>query len=464
MLKQLFLGLALAIISQLAQSQDTLRLDYFHTGNASQEMFSLDQLVIEPSPWPGNPAKAIDTVPRGKYLFEIIDDKSNQIIYSRSFSSIYGEWEVTGEAKNLNRTFHESLRFPMPAKKAKVVIKKRSYDKPFATIWQTQVDPADIYINRSQPEFHGLRIPLLHNGDPADKVDFLIIGDGYSINDREKFRLDSRRMMKTLFSTSPFKNRMDDFNVWAVLPDSASTGISRPSTGIHKDTPLSSTFDVFGSERYVLTMDNKAFRTLASQVPYEFAEILVNSETYGGGGIYGQYGTSSSDNDWSHHVFIHEFGHHFAGLADEYYSSPVAYTEQQGLAEPYEPNVTAQTERSKIKWRKHLQKDTPVPTSWEKEKYDQHAKIYQTQRSKIRADNRPESEMNKLFQDNHNFEQQLFKRNKYNQSIGLFEGANYESQGYYRSAQSCMMFTRIDEFCTVCSGAIEDIIDLYTKD
>ena len=463
MFKQLICGAALALTAHQALAQETLRLDYFHTGNASQELFSLDQLVVEPTPWPGNPAQPIDSHPRGKYLFEVRDKASDKLLYSRSFSSIYGEWELTGEAKKINRTFHESLRFPMPGAKARVVLKKRGYGKPFSEIWQTEVDPADIYIDRATPEFHGLKLPLMNNGDPADKVDLLIIGDGYSVNQREKFKKDSTRMMETLFATSPFKERRQDFNVWAVLPDSQASGVSRPSTGIHKDTPLSASYDVFGSERYVLTMDNKAFRTLASQVPYEFTEILVNSETYGGGGIYGLYGTTASDSGWSDYIFVHEFGHHFAGLADEYYSSPVAYGEQAVLAEPYEPNVTAQTDRNNIKWHRHIDADTPVPTPWEKEKYDTHAKAYQAERKQIRAENRPESEMNKLFKDNHAFEQALFNKNTYKDKVGLFEGANYESRGYYRSAQNCMMFTRTDEFCTVCSGAVEQIIDLYTK-
>lgn len=463
MLKRLLSGAALSLCCHLAIAQETLRLDYFHTGNATQEIFSIDQLVIEPSPWPGDPAQPLDTHPRGKYLFEVIDSQTDKLLYSRSFSSIYGEWELTGEAKTTNRTFHESLRFPMPENKAKVLLKKRSYGQPFTTIWQTQVDPKDIYINRAQPTFNGLRIPLLTNGDPADKVDLLIIGDGYSTSERKKFTQDSQRLMETLFKTSPFKERKNDFNVWAVLPDSPTSGISRPSTGLHKDTPLSTTYDVFGSERYVLTMDNKAFRTLASQVPYEFVEILVNNETYGGGGIYGLYGTTASDSDWSDYVFVHEFGHHFAGLADEYYSSPVAYGEQQVLAEPYEPNVTAETKRNRIKWQQYINKKTPIPTPWEKESYDQHAKQYQAERKQIRANNRPESEMNKLFEENHKFEQKLFSKNLYDQSIGLFEGANYESKGYYRSAQNCMMFTRTDEFCTVCKHSITDIINLYSK-
>ena len=98
-----------------ADTPRTLRLDFFHTGSATEERFSLDRLVLEPLPWPGNPAQPIDDTNLGKYLFEVIDRASNRVLYSRGFASIYGEWETTGEAKQVTRTFHESLRFPMPA-------------------------------------------------------------------------------------------------------------------------------------------------------------------------------------------------------------------------------------------------------------------------------------------------------------------------------------------------------------
>jgi hypothetical protein len=447
----------------LMAKQGSMRLDYFHTGNAKQELFSIDEVVIEPLPWAGNPNQPIDTMPRGKYIFEVTDIKTTKMVYSRSFSSIYGEWENTGEATRVNRTFHESLRFPAPTDKVEIVLKKRSYSEGFKEIWRTQIDPKHMFVNSAKPQFDGEVFAIVKNGDPANKVDMLIMGDGYSQADSAKFKKDVQRMTDALFATAPFKQRKEDFNVWAILPKSDVSGISRPSNGVHKDTPLGLRYDIFGSERYMLTLDNKSFRQIASQAPYEFVEIVANGEIYGGGGIYGLYGTSSADNDWSNYVFIHEFGHHFAGLADEYYASPVAQAEVQDLAEPYEPNVTANTDRNSLKWKQWVKPQTPIPTQWDKVVFDTYSNKYQKRRREIRAQQLPESVMNDLFQANSKFQIDLFAKNKFKNEVGLFEGANYAANGYYRSEQNCIMFTRAQNFCHVCSHAIEQEIDLYVK-
>jgi len=441
----------------------TMRIDYFHTGNANQELFSLDEVVIEPIPWPGNLNKQIDTMPRGKYIFEVRDVESGKLIFSRSFSSIYGEWETTGEASNVTRTFHESLRFPAPQNPVGISLKKRSYVKPFYEIWNIEIDPNHMFVNKAKSQFDGEVFAVMENGKPEKKVDLLIMGDGYSINEKAKFKTDVKRMSDALFASEPFKSRQSDFNVWAILPNSQVSGVSRPSTGVYKDTPLQLRYDIFGSERYMLTLDNKSFRQIASNAPYEFVEILANTKTYGGGGIYGLYGTTMADNDWSEYVFIHEFGHHFAGLADEYYTSPVAYTASPKMDEPYEPNVTANTDRNTLKWKDKVKNDTPIPTTWDKKTFDEHSYKYQKKRAEIRKQNLPESVMSALFQENAEFETDLFSKNKYRNDIGLFEGANYAASGYYRSQQNCIMFTRIEEFCHVCSHAIEETIELYTN-
>ncbi len=441
----------------------TMRLDYFHTGNSKQEFFSVDEVVIEPHPWAGNPSQPIDNIPRGKYMFEVFDLKSGKLQYSRSFSSIYGEWEYTGEATRVNRTFHESLRFPAPTAKVRVVLKKRSYSESFKEIWRTEVDPTHMFVNTGKPQFDGEVFAVIENGDPAKKVDLLIMGDGYSKKESAKFHSDVKRLADALFATEPFKSRKQDFNVWAILPSSDISGISRPSTGVHKDTPLALRYDIFGSERYMLTFDNKSFREIASQAPYEFVEIVANGETYGGGGIYGLYGTTSSDNDWSEYVFIHEFGHHFAGLADEYYASPVAQAVVQDLAEPYEPNVTANTDKNTLKWKQFVKASMPIPTHWDKAEFDTYSNKYQKRRKEIRAQKLPESVMNDLFAANSRFQKELFSKNKYKNEVGLFEGANYAANGYYRSEQNCIMFTRDQNFCHVCSHAIEQIVDLYAR-
>jgi hypothetical protein len=304
--------LALASIASAAPPR-TMRLDYYHTGDASRELFSVDRVVLEPLPWPGNPARAVDDTNLGKYLFEVRDQKTGRVLFSRGFSSIYGEWETTDEARAVNRTFQESLRFPSPAAPVRIVLRKRDRQNNFQEIWATTLDPKDIFIDRSRPAPPGRVIPVQRAGDPATKVDLLILGDGYTAREQAKFERDARRLTEVLFSTAPFKERRRDFNVWALAPPAFESGVSRPSSGVYRDSPVGASYDAFGSERYVLTFDNRAFRKAAQFAPYEFVEILTNSGTYGGGGIHNLYSTVAADSAWADYVFVHEFGHHFAG-------------------------------------------------------------------------------------------------------------------------------------------------------
>ncbi len=441
----------------------TMRLDYYHTGNSTQEFFSLDKLIIEPLPWPGNPRQLVDPSNLGKYLFEVIDRNTNRVIYSRGFASIYGEWETTGEAKKANRTFHESVRFPAPDKAVQMVLKKRDANNTFREIWSVTIDPEDIFIDRSKHPSPGPLIELEKNGDPADKVDFLILGDGYEYSEQKKFEQDARRLLNVLWATSPFKERRKDFNVWAICPPSSESGISRPSSKIYRRTPLGATYDAFGSERYLLTFDNRAFREVASFAPYEFVEILANNRTYGGGGIFGLYGTVAAQSNQAPYVFVHEFGHHFAGLADEYYTSPVAYAPATERIEPWEPNATALLDPKDLKWQDLITPGTPIPTPWNKDEFEKHSREYQKRRSVIRNENRPEEVMEALFLEVAQFERAFFAREKYFGRVGAFEGAIYEAKGYYRPEVDCIMFTRTNSFCVVCRRAIERVINLYTR-
>ncbi len=238
--------------------------------------------------------------------------------------------------------------------------------------------------------------------------------------------------------------------------------MSRPSTGIYRDSPIGATYDAFRSERYVLTDNNREWRRIASSTPYDFVEILTNSETYGGGGIYGLFSTAAANSEWVGYLFIHEFGHHFAGLADEYYTSSVAYESSGEITEPYEPNVTALLDPGKLKWRGLVAADTPVPTPWPKDAYEEHSLAYQARRANMRKENVPESEMNKLFVEDRDVVEGLFSTATYAHEVGAFEGAMYQARGYYRSELNCIMFTRTTDFCRVCSAAIEAVIDEYT--
>jgi hypothetical protein len=459
----------IAVISSWAATASadpvrTFRLDYFHTGTATEERFSPDRVAVEPLTWPGNPSQPADTTNLGKYFFEVIDRATNRVVYSRGFASIFGEWETTGEARQTNRTFHESLRFPQPTGPVQVVVKKRDARNAFREVWSTLVDPADAFVDRSAPPAAGALIELSRSGDPATKVDVLILGDGYTAGERGKFERDARRLVDILFATSPFKERRADFNVWGLCPAAAESGISRPSTGVWRRPPAGSTYDAFGSERYVLTFDNRAFRDLASQAPYEFVEILVNGQTYGGGGIFNLYATVAADSAWAPYIFVHEFGHHFAGLADEYYTSEVAYEAAAVRVEPWEPNATALLDPSALKWKDLVTAGTPVPTPWQKEAFETHSREVQAKRRAIRAANRPEAEMDALFRAQQAEDVRLLRAGPHGAAVGAFEGAMYEASGYYRPQADCIMFTR-DEvpFCAVCRRALERVIDLYAK-
>jgi hypothetical protein len=462
-MKKTPLFLVIGIAAAAFAAPRTLRVDYYHTGNSAHETFRLDEAVLEPLEWPGNPDRAVDDTNLGKYLVEVRDRSTGNLLYSRGFASIYGEWETTDEAKSMNRTFSESLRFPAPEKPVEIILKKRAPSNAFREIWRFDLNPKDRFVNTSPPPRGGPVIEIEKHGDPAKKVDLLILGDGYTASERPKCERDARRLAAILFATEPFKSRRSDFNVSAICAASAESGISRPSSGIHRRSALGATYDAFGSERYILSFGNKALRNIASWAPYEFVEILANSNTYGGGGIFNLQSTVAADSLWAPYLFVHEFGHHFAGLADEYYTSETAYNPPAVKVEPWEPNVTALLDPLRLKWRSLVSPDTPIPTPWNKEAFEGYAREIQELRRQIRKENRPESEMEALFGREKAHETLALGQERYAGKVGAFEGANYEAKGYYRPETDCIMFTRTNYFCRVCRSAIERIIDLYSR-
>jgi hypothetical protein len=442
-----------------AAHPSTLRVDLVHTGGQGLEVFAIDRVVLEPLPWPGDLRRAVDASNSGTYRFEVRQPDGG-LWYSRGYSSIFAEWLTTAEARDAHRSFHESLRFPRPERPVRVTMQRRNAEQLFETVWEALVDPDGIFVERAPPPPQTL-IALEQHGAPPDKVDLLLIGDGYTAQDcAGAFASDARRILEALFRHEPFRARRADFNLWGLCPPSPQSGVARPSTGLYRRTPVGATYDAFGSERYVLTFDNRALRDVAAWAPYEFVTILVNSDTYGGGGIFNAFSTVAAKNDWAEYLFVHEFGHHFAGLADEYYTSPVAYSPAPQVTEPWEANVTALADPRALKWRALVSPGTPLATPWPKAAFETAQRDFQARRKLIREQRRPESEMSALFREEQAHATALL--GPYANRVGAFQGANYDAQAYYRPQADCVMFTR-DEvpFCRVCQVELGRVIDLY---
>jgi hypothetical protein len=471
---QLVLWLAWTLLSQVSPATsydrfftaDTMRVDYFHTGGPkAAEVFALDR-VVNDGPWPGSRTQLVDETNLGPYRVEVRDTASGTLIYSRGFASIYGEWATTGEAKTAHRTFHESWRFPWPRQPVTIALKTRRADNTFGdAAWSIEVDPNSRFVNRARRQGGAPVFPIINSGPPSAKVDLLLIAEGYTAAEMDKFHADARRLVDALFLEEPFRSRRRDFNVRALDLASPERGVNRPNAGVFRRTPISAEYNVFDSERYVLTLDNRALRDAASAAPYEFIEILVNERTYGGGGVFNDHATTSVDSAFADYVFVHEFGHHFAALADEYYTSDVAY--ETGVArrvEPWEPNITALLDPKTLKWRDLVTSGTPLPTPWDKQAFETHSAGIQARRREIRKRNAPEEEMDALFREQQEYEEKFLAAMEHAFKVGAFEGAGYEARGLYRPEADCIMFTRNKVgFCAVCRRALSRIIDLYSR-
>jgi hypothetical protein len=406
----------------------TMRFDYFHTGNATEEHFAFDGIVND-GVWAGSKTKLIDELRLGYYFFEIIDPESEEIIYSRGFASIYGEWETTRDAKDNWGVYHESVRFPWPKKNVKLILYKRNLHNTFDKVWEYSINTEAYRVNPAEiKDFYNV-FPVVENGDPEDMVDIVILGEGYTKDEMDKFHKDAEHYAEVLLSTEPFASRKNKFNIHAVETPSPDNGVNHPHQDIYKRSALSVTYGAFDSERYALAFDNKTIRNAASAVPYDFTVILMNDSIYGGGGIYRLYITAAADNAFQEYLFVHEFGHHFAGLADEYYTSSTAYDMTSDIIEPWELNVTAHPDKETIKWKELLTPGTPVPTPWEKEKYDKYSIEIQKKRREMRKAKTPESIMEKFFIDKREWDNELLGNMKYSGCVGAFEGAMYMSEG-----------------------------------
>ncbi len=458
----------------------TMRIDYYHIGDAKTELVTLDQ-IYQYGIWAGSKMNLIDNFNNGRYFVKIYDDASGNLIFSKGFDSYFGEYQTSDDALNgIKRTYSESALIPYPKHKIKFVLEKRNRENKLEEFFSKEIDPTSIgiikdkIIDNSVKIFYGLK-----SGDPHTKVDIAILGEGYTLKEEKKFESDFKRFTKIFLNQEPYKSYKNNFNIYGVFKPSEESGVDEPTHGVYKNTALSCSFNSLGSERYMLTEDNKALRSIASHVPYDAIYIMVNTKRYGGGGIYNLYCTFVTDNQWSEYIFLHEFGHSFAGLADEYYSSDVAYNDfyPKGV-EPVEPNITALLDSNNIKWKDLVTPGTEIPTPWEKKAYDEKDYTWQKSRKELNnniaeavRNNAPAVEIKKL-EDEYNKEDKehtasmdkYLRSSKYWGKVGAFEGAGYSSKGLYRPMIDCIMFSKGKKpFCKVCEAAIIKMIKYYSE-
>jgi len=395
----------------------TLRLDFIHAGDFNDENYFFQEMKSEPY-WAGSQKNLIDIFGYGENKIEVYDSASGKLIFSRGFATLFQEWKATEEAKQLQKSFYESLVIPYPKNPVKIEIYGRMRKPYFKKMFTMNINPSSYFIRpEEKPKYE--TADLVNNGDPAEKVDIVFLPEGYTKNEMDKFEKDAARMIEYFYNCEPFNEYKNSFNFRIVYAFSEESGTDFPGKRIYKDTKINSSFYTFDIERYLMTEDIKTVRDLAGMVPYDQIYILVNTNVYGGGGIYNYYSLSSVDNERSNFVLVHEFGHGFASLADEYYSSDVATEDYYDLNfEPYEPNITTLKDFSK-KWADLVEKDTPIPT--------------------------PET-------------------SEYKNKIGAFEGGGYVSKGVYRPRMDCTMKSaKYNNFCPVCKRAIIEMIKFYTE-
>ncbi len=457
----------------------TLRIDYVHVGHAKDELVTLDK-VYRQRPWAGSRRHLVDALDNGGYYVKVYDAATNELLFSRGFDSTFGEYRTSGPAlEGVRRAYHESALVPAPRKPFVFALESRGRDKALKEIFRATLDPNAFTVIEEPPPAGIIVVEALRSGDPHAKVDLAILGEGYTAAEEPKFRHDLARYVDLMFSQEPWRTHRADFNVYGVLLPSRDSGCDEPSRGVYRNTALGASFDALGSERYLLTEDNKALRDVASAVPCDVLYVMVNHSRYGGGGIYNLFCTFTSDNQWSPYVFLHEFGHAFAGLADEYYTSAVAYNEfyPRGV-EPTEPNITALLAGRPLKWQVLVTPGTPVPTPWEKKGYDEldrgFQKVREEKNGAIAAAMRsgaPAADVQRLKDEAERLSKEhaaradaYLAKSAFVGRVGAFEGAGYASEGLYRSSLDCIMFSKgTKPFCKACARGIERVIERYTE-
>lgn len=396
----------------------TLRLDYTFSGNNREQRIYLDEMKVSDG-WYGRRVNMDSLLLQGNGQITVTDTLGVKVLYRHSFSTLFQEWQTTEEATRVEKSFENIFLVPMPLMPVDVTVTLTDTHNQVKSTLTHRVDPKDILI---RPIGRLAASPwkyLVKNGDSREKIDITFVAEGYQSIEMDVFEKDCRDAVDAILSHEPFKSMKERFNFVAVMPPSEESGVSIPHKGEWKSTVLGSNYDTFYSDRYLTTLHLKQLHDVLAAVPYEHIVILANTENYGGGGIYNSYLMSAAHNEKTRPVVVHEFGHSFAGLADEYYYDDQYETQYPADTEPWEPNLTTLVDFDR-KWKDMLPRGTKIPT-------------------------KPS------------------KKNLYTE-VGVYEGGGYQSKGVYRPAQECRM--KINEapvFCPVCERAIRRVINYYTS-
>lgn len=398
-------------------NNNTLRVDYLLAGTADTVEVILKQIKKEPN-FGASHTHLTDPMEFGTYRYRVFDKKTNVLIYSKGFCPVFPEWQTTDEAKVKKNSFYQVAILPFPKKEIRFVIEERNWEGRFVEIFSAGIDPDNYFILNEKLPDYPVEV-IAKNGSPQKKVDLVFLPEGYTAAEMDKFIADAKRMAKALFSTKAFGKYEAGFNLYAVKVPSLESGTDVPGEHVYRNTAFNSNFYTFDTPRYLTSLDMLNIHDAAALVPYDHIYLLVNTDRYGGGGFYNYLSVTSVDDSQSEKVFIHEFGHGFAGLADEYYTSDVAYNDYYNLSvEPWEPNITTLVDFSS-KWQDLVDKDTPVPTP---------------------------------------------RDHRYSKTVGVFEGGGYLAKGIYSPVMDCRMKSNLaKDFCPACQQAIEKVIGWHCE-
>lgn len=443
-MKKIIISALLAIMAISAQAQkfedyfedNTLRIDYILGGDSAHQYIQMSQLYKQPK-WAGRRTRLAETYLLGNAQINVFDHSTGKLIYVHTFSTLFQEWLNETEATKMSRAFEASYNIPFPKRPIDIRVTLTDNHNKICSEMTHYVDPTDILIRPIGENGIPYKY-IVKSGDISKCVDLAIVAEGYTLEQMDKFYKDCERAADALFSHEPFKSLKDRFNVVAVANPSLESGPSVPHQGIWHNTGLSSHYDTFYSDRYLTTSKVHKLFDVLSGVPFEHIIVLINTPNYGGGGIYNQWMCSSSDHATFKQVLVHEFGHSYAGLADEYNYGDNHVEWYPADTEPWEPNITTLKDFDK-KWKDLIPAGTPIPTTVNEVGQDT-KRPANTQRGGTRTD-----------------------LNEKTKKVGVYEGAGYMLKGVYRPAELCRMnVNEVEDFCPVCTRAIIGITKFYT--